>query len=499
MINPTDHFNFYYPFEQIFEGSKHYHCKTPTEVVAFSEPNEVLFELRPDNLINSNEAIGDIPKNSVITKFMLFSHIKFKGNWQAAQSFIHYNINKEEVPFIRVKCDYLKVVTMEDRYGTSYRHATAWKKEEIKQDHGQWMFTHIPRFDGFVMVPDNKNFKQVQGSCYNLYNKFQHQAYESEVKLTDIPYSIGIMNHVFGEQLTMGLTYMKTLYEYPQQVLPILTLISKERATGKSTFINWIQMMFGENAVQISPESITKDHNTIYAHKNIIMIDEAFTEKKSTVEKLKYITTAQYITVNPKFITEYSIPFYGKIILCTNKETDFAQIDDEEIRFWIRKLKVITTLNTSIEKDLISEVPKFLKYLEQLPTPDFSKSRMVFTPAELQTKELDSVKKESKSGVHKELEIMIEDFFDSTNRDYFEATVKDIKDRWFVNNSKVSVDYLRKVLKEQMNMTPSDSKKYSRFEYDEIKQGRVYTFKRPIESPKIIDQDPLFNKLDAPF
>ena len=32
---------------------------------------------------------------------------------------------------------------------------------------------------------------------------------------------------------------MKILYEHPTQILPILSLVSNERGTGKTTFLNW--------------------------------------------------------------------------------------------------------------------------------------------------------------------------------------------------------------------------------------------------------------------
>jgi len=492
MINPIDHYNFYEPFENIFDGSKHYWLKSKTDVVGYDNINEVLYRLRPDGLVD------DIVNNGAITKFMLFTQIKFKGNWQSAMSYIQYELMKHEVPYIRVKCDYFKLVDLEDRYGTTFKSTAGWRKEEIKQDHGVTMLANIPRFNGFVMVPDNKNFQQVYKGCFNLYSKFPHVSHNIEVTTADIPYSIKLMSRVFGDQLQHGLTYMKVVYEYPKQILPILTLISEERGTGKTTVINWMQMIFGENAVQISPETIGKDHNTIYAHKNIILIDEAIADKKETVEKLKHLTTAKYITVNPKFVQEYAIPFFAKFILCTNREKDFAQIDDKEIRFWIRKLDVITELNTAIEDELKKEIPKFLRYLEQLPTPDFTRSRMVFTPEEIGTDALDVVKTESKSWLRKDLDIFIEAHFDSATADFFDATVGDIKDAWFINNQKASVNYIRKVLKDEMKLKPSDPKSYQDFKTGAPKFGRVYRFVRT-DKPNVIDQDPLFTHLEPGF
>lgn len=503
-MNPIDFYNIYEPFENIFIGSKTYYLKTPNEVVLYSNPNETVFTLQSNGLVLTHEAIMGADKGGSITKFILFTHLKFKGNWLAAMSFVQYDIMKLPVPYLRVKCDYFKFVTLYDRYDTPFKSIAGWKKEEIKQDNGTTIFANIPRFDGFVMNPDNKNFKQVYRGCFNLYSKFPHTSYPEVVNETDIPNSISLIKRVFGEQLEQGLIYLKVLYEYPKQILPILTLISEDRGTGKTTFINWIQMLFGENAVQISPESLTQDHNTIYAHKNIILIDEAFAEKKGTVEKIKHITTAEYITVNPKFVQQYSIPFYGKIILCTNKEKDFAQIDLKEIRFWVRKLSVITELNTRIEDDLKTEIPKFLKYLEQLPTPDFTKSRMVFTPAEIATKELDYIKEESKSWLRKAIEIKVGEFFDGNEMEYFEATISDIKERWFSHNSKAEADYISKVLREEMKMNPSPkAKKYSKFDSGGPGvSGRPYRFERvgPVEKVEEPDDESrIYSETDPTF
>jgi hypothetical protein len=149
---------------------------------------------------------------------------------------------------------------------------------------------------------------------------------------------------------------------------------------------------------------------------------KAVIEKLASVEKLKSIATAKSISVSQKFVSEYSIPFFGKVILCTNKEKDFMKIDNEEVRFWVRKIRPVAKLNTNIEKDLFNEIPKFLKYLSQLDDIDFSKSRMVFTIDEITTNELTEIKEESKSSLHKELEILLDDFFNNNESiTFFEA------------------------------------------------------------------------------
>ena len=140
------------------------------------------------------------------------------------------------------------------------------------------------------------------------------------------------------------------------------------------------------------------------------------------------------------------------------------KIDDEEIRFWVRKINVINgKRNTLIEEQLRDEIPKFLKLLINLPEIDFSKSRMVFTEDEIQTNALDNVKKESKTGLTKDLLYYIEDLFMNNNITEFEATPIDIKKRWFLNDSKVTINYIRKILKDELKINPSDPKKYNPF------------------------------------
>jgi hypothetical protein len=162
------------------------------------------------------------------------------------------------------------------------------------------------------------------------------------------------------------------------------------------------------------------------------------------------------------------------------------KIDDEEIRFWVRKINPINgKRNTLIEEQLRDEIPKFLKYLEQMPEIDFSKSRMVFTEDEIKTNALDNVKKESKTGLTKDLLYYIEDLFMNNNITEFEATAIDIKKRWFINDNKISINYIRKILKDELKINPSEPKKYNPFagiyiigtkNELNITTGRTFTF-----------------------
>jgi hypothetical protein len=515
MYNPIDWFNFFAPYPIIFEGLKTCNMISDKEA-CFLNPssldakdmNVATFVLRDDLRVDVvKENPFDIAVGSMISKFMLLTIVKFKGDWFSAMTHVSLYLMKNDIPYIRVGTDYYKLIKKEDRYGSMNILLKAWKKDEIKQDHNKAILNMLFKFDDFTILPNNKEFTPTQNNCYNLYSKFPHEAATKEVIEIDLPTTIGLMKHIFGDQLELGLKYMKILYENPRQILPVLSLVSTERETGKTTFLNWIQMIFGENSVLIAPTDLTSSFNSGYATKNIVMIDETVIEKSTSIEKLKSLATAKSISIQQKFVSQYSVPFFGKIIICTNKEKDFMRIDEEEIRFWVRKVKVIQGgKNTNIENDLFNEIPMFLKFLEQLPEIDFSKSRMVFTKEEISTKELKSIKEESKSTICKELEILIDDFFHNRqNLDSFEATAKDIKEKWFIHNNQVSISYIRKVLKEEMKVEVMETKKYNPFKEDAINTRTGIPFKflnknLPVQlSIEIKVGDIVLNEVDPPF
>jgi hypothetical protein len=490
LLNPVDYFNLFGSFVSIFDGLKDFNVKSETEICGMliigdteTDQNKPTFKLNTKN--NLVEVIRlnrfNIEPGSTISKFMLLTAARFNRDISGAWSYVLFTLMKCEIPYIRVGTDYFKIIKKQNRYKAINIILKSWDKSEINQDHGKQLVHFIPKFDDFTIEPNNIDYTPVVNNCYNLYAHFPHQKSMEDVYHENIPVTIGLIRHIFGEQWELGLKYMKLLYEHPKQILPVLVLVSTERETGKTTFLNYLQMLFGENSTLINPHDLMSSFNDGYATKNIIMIDETVIDKANTIEKLKSIATAKTISVSQKFVSHYSVPFFGKVIICTNKETDFMRIDEEEIRFWVRKIKPIDgPKNTRIEEDLFDEIPKFLKYLSMMPEIDFSKSRMVFTMDEIKTTSLISVKEESKSWLRKELEILIEDWFNNNpTRSEVEATAKDIKEFWFDRNNNVQIGYIRKVLKEEMKIPYSNGvKRYKSFDENVLttKVGQAFKF-----------------------
>jgi hypothetical protein len=385
------------------------------------------------------------------------------------------NEEGDPVPYIRVGCTYYKKILKTDRNGFSRSEMKFWKKEEILLDHGKDFLKLVPHYDDYVMKPNNRVYEPIVGKCINLYSEFIHLPDEGEWEWTST-----LLRHIFGDQYELGLRYMQILYLHPDRSTVILALVSSERQTGKTTFLNWINAMFGSNVALISSSDFLSGFNSQYATKNIIAIEETLFEKQLTIEKLKALATAKFVQINEKFVTPYKIPFYGKIILTSNNEDKFAKIEEEEIRFFVRKVGLPQKNNHAIEEALIQEIPAFLYYLTTLPSVDWSVSRSGFSKEELKNKSLAAVVKESKSSLCKDLEMYITEYFNNhEHKEYVLATAIDIKNQFFYSNQRYEASYIRTVLKGEFKMKPEDNQKYDSFEeMAPRKTGRPYRFIR---------------------
>ena len=499
-LNPVEYCNNHIDWETVLEGDKNI-TVTDDEILISMQGGEVeSLPINSPHLIIPDRALTKLPPRHQLSKFTCLSVLKFKGNYNACMSYIALKYQSSDIPYIRVGTDYFKVIYKKDRYGFPRPSIKAWKKDTITLDHTPSILTHIPRFDDFCIEPNNTHFEQTIDSCYNLYAQFTHKPHPEPVTISQIPSSITLMQHIFGEQYEMGLQYMKVLYERPKQALPVLSLLSSERQTGKTTFINWVNMIFGDNYTLIHPEELGREFNSQYASKNIIAIDETVIERTTIGEKLKSLATAKSISVNQKHVANYMIPFYAKIILCTNKELDFMRIDDEEIRFWVRHVPHIKEKNTRIEDELASEIPLFLSYLRNsVPMPDFSQSRMVFTSEQIDNKWLQAVKEESRSGLYKEIHEKVESWFlNHPNNHTLLVTAQDLKNEFFPRDNNISVSYIKKVLRDEFKLKAEGVKRYKPFEISGLATivGRPVTF---LSSHFITDEIPAEIDDSPPF
>lgn len=520
-LSPPEWFNIHGNFIEIFKDLKKIMSIMKSEnEIAFTDPNDLngnpnitTFKNLPgtDNepgfvlVVKNNQ--WKIPIG-FSTKFILLTEICFGGDWTAAASHVSHYLMGNKVNYIRVGCDFFKVISKETQYGGKLTYPKPWKKETITDDHTKALLSLIPKYDDFIIVPDNKSYQPVIKNCYNLYSPFMHTPFNGDVSEADIPVTTNFLKHIFQEHYDLAIVYMKVLYENPKQKLPILCLVSETNETGKTTFINFLEMIFGGNYVLVTPDDLTKQFNLSFATKNIIAAEEAFVEKSAGVEKVKALSTGKSIQMSRKFIDDQTLPFFGKIILCTNNVKDFMKIKDKEIRFWVREVPVIQgKKNNLIEKHLFAEIPKFLRFLDQQTPIDYENgSRQILSEDRIRTDALMAVKEESRSWLYKELKELIISYCMSKQITSFYASSEDIKKQWFFSNNNAQLNYIRKVLKEEMKLVPSQKTiRYSKFNESIISDAIGRPFHFDIEGDGIIIPPPptgtqaTFDNDDQPF
>ena len=390
------------------------------------------------------------------TPFMIFAKLKFKNDWHSCAMHIEYTILKKAVPYIRVGGDYFKQIKVVDRFSIERIELKRWKKETIIDDHGKPFLKGIPKFNNFTLQPDNISYNRSINGNYNLYNPFPFRPKEGEWIWIE-----RMLRHVFGEQYELGLRYMQILYRYPKQQLPVLVLGSRERQTAKSTFLDFLSLMFGANCTVVGVQDIDSQFNGSYGLSNIIGIEETSDDRKHLMNKLKMLSTTKFITMNQKFIDNYKVPFFGKLVITTNTIDRFLQVETPEIRYWLRELGVPLHTNHNILEDMVNEVPAFIDHLLSMEEPNLKISRMAFSPEEIYTSQLDLVKKESMSWLYKELCEKLQSYYDNNQGlDEIEFTAADIKTMWFENNYRAETNYIRRVLKQEFGLTTSEVKRY---------------------------------------
>ena len=147
---------------------------------------------------------------------------------------------KEE--FIRVGTTLYKIVEQPRLSGGYVKKRIPWNNETLRQDYGKDYIGSVPKYDGFCTVPEHIGYRPVIGKFLNLYEPIDHQPQEG-----DFPSIRSLVEHIFGEQYELGMDYLQLLYLQPVQKLPILLLVSEERNTGKSTFLNFLKALFQNN------------------------------------------------------------------------------------------------------------------------------------------------------------------------------------------------------------------------------------------------------------
>lgn len=287
---------------------------------------------------------------------------------------------RNESPFVRVGTTLYKIVNQPRLNGGYVKKRIVWNNETLRQDYGKDYLANVPKYDGFCTVPDHVNYRQVIDNFLNLYEPIGHQPKEG-----DFSHIQALLHHIFGEQYELGVDYLQLLYMHPIQKLPILLLVSEERNTGKSTFLNFLKAMFRNNVTFNTNEDFRSQFNSDWAGKLIIVVDEVLLNRREDSERLKNLSTTLSYKVEAKGKDRDEIAFFAKFVLCSNNERLPVIIDPGETRYWVRKIHHLENDDTHFLQKLIEEIPAFLYFLQHRTLTTQNVSRMWFSPKQTET------------------------------------------------------------------------------------------------------------------
>lgn len=291
-------------------------------------------------------------------------------------------------------------------------------------------------YKGFVSFPGHINYRASIDNYYNLYkpiawvpkegdcstilNFLRHLAPDKDKMVYVSRYGEEVVNN----QYKLLLAYMWLLWHRPTVTLPILCLVSEERRTGKTSFLDLCQLIYGENVSITDNSQIQSEFNTLLSGKLLVGIDEtALADNDKFTEKIKMWTTTKYMNIQSKGKDFVKVANYMKLVLCSNNETNFIYTDSQEVRFWVLKVPALPAneIIPNILDKFREEVPAFLAYLSSMRIEDLivpeQEDRMWFAPERTHTDALDRVVEDSRSKLEKWIRKFIKDLFIDTGKD----------------------------------------------------------------------------------
>lgn len=386
-------------------------------------------------------------------------------------------VPKEAKNFMRVGDDYYELVEVPTILGDDEIETKLMRRSKttIKDDFGSDIFKSIPKYKAFTNMPSHTNFQPVIRNCYNKYAPFVHDAVEGDWSITK-----QFLEHIFGEHYEYGLDYIQILYQHPTQILPILCLVSKDNQTGKTTFLDFLKLIFGENACKVGNAELGNEFNSYTATRLLVMADETFLEKKTTIEKIKMLSTSNRVAMQRKGVDHEEMWHFAKYILVSNNEDNFIYASDEDVRYWVRKISTIKKQIPDMLAILNEEIPAFLYFLNNRKISVPRVTRAWFDPALLETEALRKLRNASKPMAEKEIFNYIHNQFMEFKMSELKMTINDLKEHTVKN--KYEDSYIARILNDNMKVEKVDKVcryKIPRWTTDPMNEDLIMRFDDP--------------------
>ncbi|MEQ9286956.1 MAG: DUF5906 domain-containing protein [Cyclobacteriaceae bacterium] len=326
--------------------------------------------------------------------------------------------------FMRIGADWYKIIKKNDKYGEPQLVLIPFRVGEIARDYKKHpdFLESIPKYDSFCNEPDcSENYKQVHLNNYNIFSQLKH-----EINAGEFPHISKFLKHIFqgsadinnnieSDQFTVALDYLTLMYQMPKQMLPVLILVSPENGTGKSTFLKWLKAIYTTNMVILGNEQFNTKFNAHFISKFIIAIDEGFLEleKKAEKERIKMLATADTVHLENKGVDQKEIPYYGKLMICSNDADRVLKVDEGETRWFVVRVPVIPKENRDpdLEHRMKKEIPAWLHFLKHRKVFHKKKDRLWFSPEQFETDQLRKIQETTKNRLDRVFEYWLKEQF----------------------------------------------------------------------------------------
>lgn len=336
------------------------------------------------------------------------------------------------------------------------------KRAGLKGNDLEEALLKIPTYEGFANEPDFLDYKKeiVVKERYrylNLSYPVPHQPEEGEW-----PSIQGFLRHIFAnkgdDKFEVGLDMIQLYYTRPKQKQRILSLVSKENETGKSTFLQLLREMFGQNMSIIGNAEFQSQFNP-WITKSILGIDESRIGTDS-ISMIKSLVTNNYVRLNDKNVPAKDIINYSKLVMTTNDIFDFANIGEQENKWFVVEVSPITKRDAELPQKMFAEIPAFLHFLLHRNLRYYTtQSRFAIPDEVVRTEALGRLKQSSKPILQRLVEDYVAGIFKEFEfpNDEFRIDAKRLHEEIFDGRSdyRFTKHDLAAVLKNNMNMEPS--------------------------------------------
>lgn len=477
----------------------------------YNPESKGLDDLIESNIENSKEIILDLTRLEKSEKYFKFFNLKQKQDvdlykyfgltdehhfYDTYQSFLgtkefifknkKYYFDSENVKllkdlaldnYMRIGFNYYKLKNQTTNIGTLSSESKViepWQKIAICDDHGKNAHKLVKKYDGFINEPNWLNYRRTKDNQYNICLPLAYQPRTGKIANTirfiqhiaDDKSFVSINNDRVtenpqkGNTGTMLLDYLSVMVQYPKHYLSVPCLLSTEQETGKTTFAEYVAKLFEGNSIILRTKDFTGDFNSHWAGKFFVAIDEGdFEDKRTAKDQIKQLTTTNKITLNTKGVAIKQVDSFMKIMVCSNAEQDFLNLDKNDKRFWIIPVKSLEIKDEKLKYEMFKEIPSFFEYLSRREIFHKDSGRMWFDDSLIMNKHWQSIVNESKANWKHEVDDFIVSVFDQyTDIEFFDMpafnlhmNLKNLNQKFYADKKTVA-----RYLKNEYSLFPTD-------------------------------------------